>query len=168
MIIRVKEGGMLEVGDKKYSCVLGAEGVTQKKKEGDKKTPLGRFPLREVWYRADRISGLKTGLSIREIKQQDGWCDDPGDVAYNKWVRLPYFGRTESLWREDDLYDLLVVIGYNDSPPAANLGSAIFMHVAAEDGSSTAGCVAMELPDLVKVVSFMQLGDEIEITGNPK
>ena len=48
------------------------------------------------------------------------------------------------MWREDGLYDALVVIGYNLDPVVPGAGSAIFLHIAAPDFAPTAGCVAVE------------------------
>ncbi|MFX6266199.1 hypothetical protein ABTF63_19150, partial [Acinetobacter baumannii] len=82
----------------------------------------------------------------------DGWCDDPAHGDYNRKVRLPFSASHEQLWRDDDLYDLVVVIGYNDQPVQQGAGSAIFLHVADPNFKPTEGCVAIELPSLLSVV----------------
>ena len=58
------------------------------KTEGDGCTPLGTYPLREVWYRPDRVERPTSGLPVREITREDGWCDESGHVWYNKHFRL--------------------------------------------------------------------------------
>ena len=58
------------------------------------------------------------------------WVDDPADPKYNTLVSVPYSAHGEHMWREDGVYDLLVVIGYNTGPIVPGLGSAIFLHIA--------------------------------------
>ena len=93
----------------------------------------------------------------------DGWCDDPDDPKYNQHVVLPYKASHETLMREDGLYDLVVVLGYNDKPVIAGRGSAIFLHVAQPDFAPTEGCVALALDDLRDVIIESEPGDHIEI-----
>ena len=66
---------------------------------------------------------------------------------------LPYPASAETLpWREDGLYDIIVVLGHNDDPIIAGRGSAIFLHVAAPDYAPTAGCIALSRADLLTVL----------------
>ncbi|MCW9036176.1 MAG: L,D-transpeptidase family protein [Rhodospirillales bacterium] len=138
--------------DHHYTCALGRSGIGKKQKEGDGLTPLGTFALREVFYRADRIEKPKTNLPIYSISKTMGWCDDPNSKEYNKKVELPFDGSHESLWRDDGLYDLIVVVGYNDDPIIPNKGSAIFLHVAKPEYQPTEGCVAFALADLITIL----------------
>ena len=159
--------GTLCFGGRILSCVLGRAGIATDKIEGDGATPVGVFPLRRVLYRADRLVLPQTALPNSAIAPDDGWCDDPTDTCYNQPIKLPYGARTESMWREDGLYDLVVVIGHNDDPVVAQSGSAVFMHVAAEDGAPTAGCVALAREDLLWVLSALQSDTKIQIRERP-
>ena len=134
-------------------CAIGRGGVRRDKREGDGATPAGRFPLREMFYRPDRLAPPPTGLPLRPLAEADGWCDDPYDAAYNRLLRLPHPARCERLWRADSLYDQLIVVGYNDDPVRPGRGSAIFMHVAAPGYTATEGCVALALSDLQDLVA---------------
>lgn len=138
---------------KSYRCAVGRSGIALKRGEGDGVSPEGTWPLREVWYRADRLPAPKTALPIRTIDPNDGWVDAPDHPAYNKHVLLPCTASHERLWRDDDLYDVLAVVGFNDAPVIAGRGSAIFMHVARADYGPTAGCVALKREDLLEVLS---------------
>lgn len=156
--------GRLVAGEATYRCALGRGGVRRDKREGDGATPIGVWPARQLWYRRDRLTAPPaTGLPSRVITPADGWCDDPADPAYNRWVPLPYPGRHERLWRADPLYDLLVVLGYNDQPVVPGLGSAIFLHVAKPDYAATEGCVALARPDLLAVLARLGPGDEVDV-----
>ena len=95
----------------------------------------------------------------------DGWCDDPVDRNYNRRVRHPYPASAERLWRSDHLYDLVVVLGYNDRPRVAGRGSAIFMHVAGPGFAPTEGCVALRLPDLKRLLEEVPRGAVVTITA---
>lgn len=162
--IIVKPTGKLVFGKKEFRCAIGKSGVSKNKQEGDDATPIGCFPIREIFYRGDRIEKPKTVFLVRALNPDDGWCDDPKDKNYNKFVKLPYPASSESLWRSDNLYDVIVVIGYNDNPPVPGKGSAIFMHVARENYSPTAGCIALALPDLLETIKDVTPETEICIT----
>ncbi len=154
------DGGALW-GERRLRCAIGRAGVARDKREGDGATPIGCFPMRRVLYRADRMMPPPTALPALALAPDDGWCDDAGDAMYNRQVRLPRAGRHEALWREDALYDLIVVLGHNDDPPAPGAGSAVFLHVAEGDYRPTAGCVALALEDLRRVLAGAAPGDRV-------
>jgi L,D-peptidoglycan transpeptidase YkuD (ErfK/YbiS/YcfS/YnhG family) len=134
-------------------CVIGRGGVISDKKEGDGATPAGTFPLRRVMYRPDRLEPPQTGLPISALTADDGWCDEPGNASYNRLIKLPFSASHEALWRDDNVYDVIVELGYNDDPIKPGLGSAIFMHVAKPGYDPTEGCVALALEDLLELLS---------------
>lgn len=145
--------GHLQWHGKTYRCALGRSGLSEAKQEGDGATPVGRFPLCEILFRADRLGPPPTGLPARPLTPTDGWCDDPADDNYNRPVDHPYPASAEHLWRDDGLYDLVVVIGHNRAPVVPGMGSAIFLHVATDDYGPTEGCVALARADLLKVLA---------------
>lgn len=149
----VCDDGFARWKDKSYRCAWGRGGLVEDKHEGDGATPIGRFPLRQVLYRSDRLPRPSTELSVQAITPSDAWCEDPTDQNYNRLVRLDREAEADRLWREDHLYDVIVVVGYNDNPPVVGKGSAIFLHVAREEYSPTAGCIALSLGDLLEFLS---------------
>lgn len=163
--LRVVSNSEMIVDGKTYRIAIGKKGFAADKREGDNCTPLGTFLLREVWYRADKIAKPETNLPLKIIAQDDGWCDAPGHPDYNKHVKLPFAASHEKLWREDDVYDVVVPLGYNDDPPVAGKGSAIFMHVARPAYEGTEGCVALRLEELLELLVKIGPNDRIEIHG---
>jgi L,D-peptidoglycan transpeptidase YkuD (ErfK/YbiS/YcfS/YnhG family) len=161
----VDPAGWLEAGDRRVRCALGRAGVRVAKREGDGATPAGLFPLRAVYFRPDRLRQPRSGLPTLALGPNDGWCDDPADIDYNRFVRLPHPGSHERLWRDDRLYDVFAVIGYNDAPPVPGLGSAIFLHVATADFAPTEGCVAVAQDALVEILAACDPGSTIRITA---
>lgn len=145
------------IDGKEYRCSVGKNGLACDKKEGDNCTPIGQFPLRRVFYRPDKINPteIRTSLPTQVLTPSDGWCDDPQAPEYNQFVNLETFNTQisyENLWRTDDVYDLIIVVGYNDDPVAPGKGSAIFIHIARENYAGTAGCVAFSKGDLLKIL----------------
>ncbi|MGK2741766.1 L,D-transpeptidase family protein [Tepidicaulis sp. LMO-SS28] len=159
--------GWLEAGSLRFPCALGRSGMTEEKQEGDGASPIGIWPLREVFYRADRLDAPATDLPISPLHPQDGWCDAPEDPAYNQPVTLPYGASAENLWREDAAYDIIVVLGYNDDPVTPGKGSAIFFHLAREEEDGgygpTEGCIALSRADMLKVLKLCGPGDTMRI-----
>jgi L,D-peptidoglycan transpeptidase YkuD (ErfK/YbiS/YcfS/YnhG family) len=156
-------GAWLDWGQGPRRAAIGPAGIAVKGGEGDGITPRGIFPVREVFYRADRIVKPDVKLSLRALAPDDGWCDAPGDANYNRLGKLPYPASAETLWREDHLYDLVAVLGYNDAPVALGRGSAIFLHLARDDYSHTQGCVALGLDDALAALAQLRPGDSIQI-----
>jgi L,D-peptidoglycan transpeptidase YkuD (ErfK/YbiS/YcfS/YnhG family) len=155
------DGAWLDWGEGQRRAAIGPGGIAIKGGEGDGITPRGRFPVREIFYRADRIPKPVTSLPLRVMEKDDGWCDAPDDPAYNRPVKLPYPASAERMWREDHLYDLVAVLGYNDDPVVPGKGSAIFLHVARPDYSATHGCVALPLDDALAAVAQLRPGDQV-------
>lgn len=156
--------GRFVLASRTTRCALGRGGVTEAdmKREGDGCSPLGAWPIRRLLYRPDR--GLPpTALPADPIDPNDGWCDAPGDSAYNRPVTLPYPASAEPMWREDGVYDLVVVLGHNDDPVAPGAGSAIFLHLARDGYAPTEGCVALNRADLEALLAVARAGDPVEI-----
>ena len=147
--------GWATLGAKRWRCTVGEGGVREDKVEGDAATPAGEYPLRRIYFRNDRLVLPKVRLPARPISEHDGWCDDPRSPTYNRLVHVPNDWSAERMWREDGLYDLVVVVGYNDDPPEGEWGSAIFLHVAREDYAPTRGCVAFSQADLLELVPLI-------------
>jgi L,D-peptidoglycan transpeptidase YkuD (ErfK/YbiS/YcfS/YnhG family) len=154
--------GHLQFGALHMSCALGRSGIKALKREGDGATPLGRFCLRHVLYKP-RTSRPRTALALHPIRRDDGWCDSPFDRNYNRPVRLPYPASAEHLWRADGIYDVVVVLGFNDVPRIRNRGSAIFMHIARGDLMPTEGCIALRARDLRRLLSVVPRCSEIVV-----
>lgn len=150
--IHVDPQGFVRWGDQSRRCALGRGGIRADKREGDGATPVGRFVLRRVLYRPDRLAPPQTRLPVEPIRMDDGWCDDPAHPAYNRPVKRPFPARHEEMWREDHVYDVVMILGHNDDPVVAGAGSAVFMHLARPDYEPTAGCVALALPDLLDLL----------------
>lgn len=154
------------LGKRSWPCAIGRSGITDNKREGDGATPAGCWPFRRVLYRPDRVAAPATMLPVSPLTPDDGWCDDVLDPLYNQPVRLPYPGRHERLWREDSLYDVIVILGHNDAPPVAGRGSAIFLHVAGPGYPPTEGCVALAVADLQVVLAAIDGGSRICIEAD--
>jgi L,D-peptidoglycan transpeptidase YkuD (ErfK/YbiS/YcfS/YnhG family) len=158
-------GGRLYWSAGNAAAAVGRSGIKADKHEGDGATPAGTYPLVSILYRPDRIAAPLSGLPVKPLAPSDGWVDDPADANYNRPVSLPYPASAEQMWREDDLYDALVVVGYNMEPVVPVAGSAIFLHTATPDFAPTAGCVAVEREILLGLLPLLGPGSEITITG---
>lgn len=169
-VMTVQEGdgrlrSVLALGSRKLPCSIGRGGLRPagEKREGDGATPVGAWPLRRLLFRPDRLGRPATLLPTAAIAPDDGWCDEPGDPLYNRPVKLPFAASHERLWRDDGLYDLVVVLGHNDDPPVPGLGSAIFLHCASPGLAPTAGCVALARTGLLDLLRDLGPADRLRI-----
>ncbi|MFT3966009.1 MAG: L,D-transpeptidase family protein [Sphingobium sp.] len=173
MTVRVDARALtLGLGGLSFPCVIGKGGClpAEEKREGDGATPLGTWPLRAALLRPDRpAAGLVPGLPWRWIGPWDGWSDDPADPAYNRPVTLPHGPGHERLWREDQAYDVIIVLAHNDAPPVPGHGSAIFFHqwVPGADGlpRATEGCVAIAPEAMRTLLPLLRPGMAMEIVA---
>ncbi|CAH1657449.1 MAG: L,D-transpeptidase family protein [Chelatococcus sp.] len=147
--------GVVVAGALRLPCALGRSGIAVVKREGDGRTPRGRFGLLGLTYRADHGARPRSGLPTRVTRRSDGWCDAPGDRRYNCPVVLPYPASTETLWRDDDLYNAVVDIAWNRGPRIAGRGSAIFLHVARSGFKPTEGCVAVDAKAIRRLLAVI-------------
>ena len=121
--------------------MLCKRGIGYKKKEGDLITPKGKYKIKYLLYRRDRIKKIKTKLTRLSINKNMGWCNDSKSKNYNQLVKLPFKFNHEKLYRRDNIYDLILVLNFNMNPIKKNKGSAIFIHIAKKKYNKTEGCV---------------------------
>lgn len=159
--------GRFITGDLSFRCALGKGGVisAENKREGDGASPIGIWPISNVYYRPDRIARPQTGLNCIPLRPHDGWCDDPTDPLYNRPVTLPYPASHEKLWRVDHVYNVICELGFNDDPILPGQGSAIFMHLAKVNYEPTEGCVALAEADLLEVMKICTAQTTVEIVA---
>jgi L,D-peptidoglycan transpeptidase YkuD (ErfK/YbiS/YcfS/YnhG family) len=141
----------LHIGHLVFPCIIGRHGRTHMKREGDGKTPVGCFELRQGFYRADRGQKVK---NARAMRKNDGWCEVPGSGRYNQHVKLPFRHGHETMWREDEAYDIVFATSHNERPRVQGKGSAIFFHLTREGSKVTAGCVAVSKRDMRKILAM--------------
>ena len=158
---------MLSTPRHECPCLVGKAGLIAKsrKREGDMATPVGNWPLRRVYFRLDKLDPPDTTLPLVPIHENLGWCDDPANLAYNQPVELPFADSYETMWRDDSLYDIVVELGYNDAPPVAGLGSAIFLHLCEPHTRHTAGCVAVTRDDMLAMLAGASPATTLHVTG---
>ena len=141
--------------DYKIKCSIGKRGLTSKKKEGDLKTPKGRFKFEFLLFRKDRVKKIYSKLKKIEISKNMGWCDDSGSSSYNRLVKFPFKKSAEKLFLKKRNYDLILVINFNRKPVIKNRGSAIFLHLIEKKFKPTKGCIAIKKKDFVKILPLI-------------
>ena len=172
-ILNINKKYFLKVGNKFFGCQIGAGGLKNavKKVEGDKATPIGKWYFKSLYYRSDRVVrpkfNRKNILKIYQIKKHSGWCDDISSYCYNKYISLDkVLSRKisyENLWRQDNVYDLILTISHNLKPTIKNKGSAIFIHCSFSDNRKTAGCIALKKRDLSYLIKTIDKGSYVNI-----
>jgi L,D-peptidoglycan transpeptidase YkuD (ErfK/YbiS/YcfS/YnhG family) len=145
--------GVLLAGSAAIFVVLGRGGIRANKVEGDGGTPRGRFRLVRLWWRADRHPRPMTHLPVRRITPDLAWCEDTADRRYNRPFRRSANEPGDRLWRDDHLYDFVIEIDHNTRPRVAGRGSAVFLHLARINRAPTAGCIALGLGDLRRLLA---------------
>ena len=164
MTIILKNKVTLKFDDFYFKCCIGEKGLTKKKIEGDKKTPIGTFSLGNLYYRADRNLRPLTKLKCVKIKKAMGWCDDiENKKKYNKMINVNQELRHEKLYRRDHKYDLMIVINYNMEKTKLGKGSAIFLHLT-KNYKPTAGCIALKKKDFLILCKLINKRTKIKIT----
>ncbi len=173
LVINLNKNYYLKVSNKVFRCQIGALGLknTAKKVEGDKTTPIGKWYLEKLYYRSDKVLRPKLKkknlLKINQITKYCGWCNDIQSNYYNKYIKIDNFqslnNNYERLWREDNVYDIIIKISHNTKPIIKNKGSAIFIHCSFEDFRATAGCIALKKRDLLFLIKNIKSEQSIQI-----
>ena len=163
MTIYLKNKDTLIFGDFEFKCTIGKRGFSKNKREGDKKTPTGRFKLGNLYFRSDRIKKPETVIKSVPIKKNMGWCDDvKSKKFYNKLINIKNKIRHERLYRKDFKYDLFIPLSYNTNPVKIGKGSAIFLHLT-KNYKPTAGCIALQEKDFLILIKLLNRKTKIYI-----
>ena len=152
----------LTLNNYKVKCSIGKRGIGSKKKEGDLITPKGKYKIKYILYRNDRVK-IQSKIKKIIIKKNMGWCDDPNSKNYNKLIRLPSACKHEKLHKKENVYDIIIVLNYNMNPVVKNKGSAIFIHVAKKNYKKTEGCIAVKKVHLLKIMKEMKINTKVFI-----
>ena len=164
MLILLKNKYTLQVESFFFKCVIGLNGTSKRKKEGDKKTPKGIYEIENLYYRRDRIKKIETKLRLIKIKKSMGWCDDIKDKKnYNKLINIKEKIKHEKLFRKDNKYDLLIPIKYNFKKRILSKGSCIFIHLT-KNYKPTAGCIALNKKDFLIMLKLIGRKTKIKIS----
>ena len=147
----------------KAKCAIGKRGIGYKKKEGDLITPRGKYKIKFILYRKDRVKKIQSKIKKIEIKKNIGWCNDPLSKNYNKIIKLPSSHSYEKLYKKENIYDIILVLNYNMNPTIKNKGSAIFIHVAKKNYKKTEGCVAIDKRSLIKIAKELKKSTQVKI-----
>ena len=149
----------------KAKCAIGKRGINYKRKEGDLITPIGRYKIKYILYRKDRVKKPQTSIKKIIIKKDMGWCDDPISRKYNQLIKLPSIFSYEKLYKKENIYDIILVLNYNMNPIIKNRGSAIFIHVAKRNYKKTKGCVALKKEHLLKIIKKLKKNTFVKIVN---
>ena len=147
----------------KAKCAIGKRGIGNKREEGDLITPKGKYKIKYILYRKDRIKRIQSKIKKIAITKNMGWCDDPKSKDYNKLIKLPINYRYEKLYRKENIYDLILVLNFNMRPIDKKKGSAIFIHIAKKNYKKTEGCVAVNKVSLLKIIKKLKNNTKVLI-----
>ena len=154
----------LTFNDYRAKCSIGKRGIGIKKREGDLITPEGKYKIKYILYRKDRVK-LRSKIKKIVIKKNMGWCDDPHSELYNKLIKLPSVHRYEKLYKKENIYDIIIVLNFNMNPIVKNKGSAIFIHIAKKNYKRTEGCVAIKKVHLLKITKDLKKNTKVLIAN---
>ena len=163
MTIILKNKHSLKIDDFNFKCCIGKNGLSNKKREGDKKTPIGIFSLGNLYYRNDRLKKPFTKLNCIKIHKRMGWSNNTKDKKkYNKLIDIRNQIKYEKLYRKDYKYDLIIPIKYNWNKNILNKGSCIFLHLT-KTYKPTAGCIALRKKDFLILLKLINKKTKIKI-----
>jgi L,D-peptidoglycan transpeptidase YkuD (ErfK/YbiS/YcfS/YnhG family) len=133
------------------------------KMEGDGKAPAGLFRLGPSFgYDGKPPSG--SIYPYQSVTDNDYFIDDVNSPDYNQWISLAdsiekepvkHWKSFERMKRDDDLYELGIVVEHNMHPVHNGKGSAIFVHVWRGPDKPTAGCTTMSSLDMQRLLRWL-------------
>lgn len=154
---------LVQLGPVTLPAAIGRSGRTAFKREGDGATPIAAMQVLYGFVRGDRVKSLPTALPMRRIRPHMLWCDQPEHPSYNRLVKAPFTPSHEEMKREDGLYDVCLVLDWNVSSRKRYRGSAIFFHLIRPGYQPTAGCVAVKLRDMQRLLRFIRKGTIVKV-----
>jgi L,D-peptidoglycan transpeptidase YkuD (ErfK/YbiS/YcfS/YnhG family) len=162
---RDRRRAIVTFGGVTVPAAIGRSGTSPLKREGDGATPIASMRLIHGFVRGERVRLPQTPLPIKRIAKHMLWCDQPNHPAYNRLVKAPFRPSHEEMQREDGLYDICLVLDWNITSRKRNGGSAIFFHLIKPGYQPTAGCIAVSLPDMKRLIRFLRKGTVVRVVG---
>ncbi|MGI2034789.1 L,D-transpeptidase family protein [Rhizobium panacihumi] len=156
---------LVQIGPLTIPAAIGRSGRTARKREGDGATPITTMSVLYGFFRGDRVRSMPTALPMRRIRSDMLWCDQPEHPSYNRLVKAPFKPSHEDMEREDGLYDVCLVLDWNISSRKRHCGSAIFFHLIRPGYQPTAGCVAVKLRDMQRLLRMIRKGTVVKVVG---
>ena len=143
---------------------IGRSGISKKTGEGDGITPIGKYSIKGIGFRNDRISFSSPNIEKKHTRLNDLWSDDPADKNYNhKVYSNDYSFSHEKLRRSDDLYNAYGILDYNWPNAKPGKGSAIFIHAWRRTRYPTEGCIAFDISHLIWIFENWSLNSRVII-----
>ena len=136
-------------------CSVGKAGIAPygEKREGDKRTPSGCYPM-GIAFGAEKDFDMDWPYLV--LTPDHYWISDPEDSMYNRLVNgKPKTDNFEHLIDETVAYKRAAVVEYNTNPVIKHMGSAIFFHIEAEYGTGSAGCITVTEQEVVKTLKWL-------------
>lgn len=146
---------LMRFGHLTFEASWGKNGSTIFKKEGDGNTPIGTMSVLDGFYRDPHKYRRATRLPMRSMKPSMGWCDAPDHPSYNRLIKKPFQASHETMLRQDQLYDYVIVLDWNINRRKRFAGSAIFLHIAKENYAPTQGCIAISKRDMLQILPYL-------------
>ena len=137
-------------------------GVGPIKREGDGRSPAGLFPLGTAFGEGVARGERRWRIPFWETTASLVCVDDPSSSQYNRLVDGSRLGKepldwssAEQMRREDDQYQLGIVVEQNRRPVRPGEGSCIFLHLWEGPDRGTIGCTAMDRESLTELVDWL-------------
>jgi L,D-peptidoglycan transpeptidase YkuD (ErfK/YbiS/YcfS/YnhG family) len=144
-------------------AAIGRSGRSALKREGDGATPIGAMKLLYGFKRGDKVRFLPTSVPLLRTRQTMLWCDQPDHASYNRLVTAPCEASHEEMMRGDGQYDVCLVLDWNITSRRRNRGSAIFFHLVKPGYEPTAGCIAVSLADMRRLIRHIRRGTTVRV-----
>lgn len=128
------------------------------KKEGDGKSPAGVFSLSNAFGFASAAEASWLKMPYMQLAPEIECVDDIHSRWYNTIMGrdgIVVDWKSSERMREVSGYRWGVVVEHNSNPPVAGRGSCIFLHIWSGPEKGTAGCTAMEQPNLEALLRWL-------------
>ncbi len=126
------------------------------KQEGDGLTPAGVYAIGPTFGFDEKSTNKLTYFPLTDASV---CVDDVKSIYYNQLIDSA--NMTKKDWnsgeqmRQVPHYQFGAVVQYNANPITRGAGSCIFMHIWTSSTTGTAGCIAMEKPNLLSTLDWL-------------
>lgn len=135
--------------------VVGRRGLAPlgEKKEGDGRSPSGEIPIGDTFGFAPSTD---LRMPYRYLRETTECVDDVNSRFYNAIVERDADSdwKSSEKMRSIEAYRIGAVVDYNDKGQPGK-GSCIFLHIWGGPGHGTAGCTAMAVGDLDRLLHWL-------------